>query len=89
LDENGKPVYVLMSFRDYQRLVGDNVAVQQDGSPDDINDDIAAWKQTEKEENMEDWSDLANVNEKKSLNQANSDSEKSDLDQKYYFEPIE
>ena len=98
LDEKGNPVYVLLGFKDYQKLISEKTLGSEVLSPDPIdlegnNDDISAWQQADKEENLDNWQDLASVSsdtsDEKSLNEADNSQKDADSEQKYYFEPIE
>ncbi len=86
LDSKGNPVYVLMPFFDYQNLVN-NRKEDNDFVHQKVNEDIASWKEAEKEIQwpLIDQLDTPEIG-KKSANQA---VKKEDLNQKYYFEPID
>lgn len=98
VSENHDP-YVVMSLKDYERLLTNNTAVH-DLSEDEllskINRDIAIWKsvQSSNEYNLEQFKidDLADKTvsvDKKVGNADNSTPGLSDEDEKYYLEPVE
>lgn len=88
LDEEGEPVYVLMTFGDYQALVFGKSAPEVAGLTENellekINRDIAAWKAAQQVESLNNWQVIENPTpqfkknqedffEEKSLNKANN-----------------
>jgi hypothetical protein len=91
LDSKGKPVYVLMEFADFQNLVNSQKILQKEKTTEKINEDIAVWKESEKENDI--WTGFGRGDnsdfDKKSLDKAKKSPEKDDSDQRYYFEPID
>ena len=99
LDEEGNPAYVIMSFQDYERLTVNSANVgdlTENEFLEKINQDIANWKANQ-ESQLDGWQSLESVIEgaktriieskieENPLNQA----ENEEIEDKYYFEPIE
>ncbi len=92
LDEEGRPVYVLMPFSSYQNLI----AEQKECDPNKVSQDIADWKELQSQGN--EWPDIDQLNAIESDNESNKqanqteiekDKENNKSDQRYYFEPID
>lgn len=98
VNENGDPDYVIMRFNDYEKmsLGGGEVAdLTEDEFLDKINRDIAIWKNAQKVVNFpaEQHDFSQNLAEISSFGQRfyenKKKSETSDIEEKYYFEPVE
>lgn len=87
LDSEGNPLYVLMSFQEYEKLMqgkSDIGSLTKEEFLEKINSDIARWKAAQDDEKFQDLEfDLSQAVK----NQNRSPSEQEDS--VYYFEPIE
>ena len=100
LDEYGNPQFVIMGFREYERLVEAKpniAALTEEELLDRINQDIGAWKEAQADPDDMDWQDLGSLLEEARSriqepeyhkNSLNEDKNKG-IDDQYYFEPIE
>lgn len=104
LDDQGYPVYVVLSFKSYQNLIDsrtDIAGLTEDQLLDKINHDIALWKSSTDEYNLANLETLEEaVKEVKkssddpfisedSLNLAENEDKSDKTEEKYYFEPID
>lgn len=82
VDKDGDPAYVILSFSAYEKIIegkGDVSNLSEEELLEKINRDVATWKESQNEAKLQDF---------ETLEQVLSD-EKKDLEEKYYFEPVE
>ncbi len=103
LDHEGNPAYVLLTLSTYQKMVlgrAEVAGLSQEELIDKINRDIASWKASTQQSELDNWQALESAidsvkdssPEKKSLNQDEISQEaenQSVNEDKYYFEPID
>jgi len=102
VDIEGNPLYVVLSFGEYEKLISGSAnlaALNEDEMLDKINRDVASWRASQQEQQLRDWDSVENaISEAKGTqavppvanveNSLNKEDKKQKEDQ-YYFEPIE
>ena len=99
VDQAGQPLYVAVSFDEYDRLLASSRNVKgltEDQLLEQINRDIAEWKNLQEVAAEDNWTALDEIIESK-RETVSSESEENSLKQdkiedpkdQYYFEPIE
>ena len=102
VDTEGNPLYVVLSFSEYEKLISGSenlAALNEDEMLDKINRDVASWRASQQEQQLRDWDSVENaISEAKGTqgvppvtnteNSLNKEDNKQKEDQ-YYFEPIE
>ncbi|MFA6215036.1 MAG: hypothetical protein WC768_00530 [Patescibacteria group bacterium] len=104
LDHKGEPTYVVVSFASYESMIlgkSEVAGLTENELLEKINRDIANWKATQQQDNLDNWDVIESaiedvkrvkvspVIEEKSLKQANNFAVSEAADEKYYFEPID
>jgi len=105
LDAAGNPAFVVLSFEGYQKIrIGksDVAALTEEQLLNKVNADIAAWKVSHENEELDNWPCVEPVpvikekedkkldnHEEIGLNQAKISHDVESAEDKYYFEPID
>ena len=103
VDTDGTPLYVLMPFREFEKMILDKTDVKglsEEEFLEKINRDIAVWRSSQEDETVEDWEinlggrkdrEMAENREKIDIFEPEKPTEKEELeqDETYYFEPID
>lgn len=85
----GNEAYVLMAFKDYEKLVSDRSGVYdltENELLDKINRDIAIWRSSQEQENEIDLEEAVRSQIEREKEEENGNFPEED---RYYFEPIE
>lgn len=102
VDVEGNPLYVVLSFAEYEKLISGSenlAALNEDEMLDKINRDVASWRSNQQEQQLRDWDSVESAIQEAKVTQGassavnlknslNKEDNKQKKDQ-YYFEPIE